>query len=80
MHAEVRIDDTIVMLGEASEKFPAIDQLVHLYAKDVDEVYEKALALGSTSVHPPMERKDDPDRRCTFKDPFGNTWSVGTQL
>jgi uncharacterized glyoxalase superfamily protein PhnB len=80
MHAEVRIDDSILMLGEVSDKFPAIEQLVHLYTKDVDEIYKKAIDLGCASIHPPIEKKDDPDRRCTFKDPFGNTWSVGTQL
>lgn len=80
MHAEIRVDDSILMLGEASEKYPAINQLVHLYTKDVDEVYRKAIECGCESVHPPIERPGDPDRRCTFKDPFGNTWSVGTQL
>lgn len=80
VHGEVRIDDSVLMLAEANEKYPAIQQLVHLYVKNVDDVYKKAIDLGCKSVHPPIERKDDPDRRCTFNDPFGNMWSVGTQL
>lgn len=80
MHAEVRIDDSVLMLADSSEQYPAFPQMVHLYAKNVDEIYNNAMKLGCKSEHPPVEREGDPDRRCTFHDPFGNSWSVGTQL
>jgi PhnB protein len=79
MHAEVQIDDSIVMLGEASERFPAVPMVMHVYVADVDALYQKALDVGCVSVEPPKERDGDPDRRATFRDFGGNMWSVGTQ-
>ncbi len=46
MHAEIRIDDSVIMLGDASEKFPAMTQVIHVYVPDVDEVFSKAVAAG----------------------------------
>lgn len=80
MHAEVQIDDSVIMLGEASEKYPPIQSVIHVYVPNVDDVYNRALELGCESVQPPKEQEGDPDRRGTFKDFAGNMWSVGTQL
>lgn len=80
MHIELKIDDSIIMMGDASEKFPAIRQLVHIYVPNVDEVFQKAIAAGCISVEPPKQQEGDPDKRGTFKDFAGNTWSIGTQL
>ena len=80
MHAEMKIDDSILMLGEASEKYPPIQQLVHLYVTDAKEIYDRALVAGCVSVEPPKTQDGDSDIRATFKDFAGNTWSVGTQL
>ena len=33
MHAEVRIDDTVVMMGEASEGWPPMPAMVHVYVR-----------------------------------------------
>jgi PhnB protein len=80
MHAEIQIDDSIIMLGESSEQFQPTTFVMHVYVPDVDEVFEKALSLGCVSVEQPNEREGDPNRRGTFKDFAGNFWSVGTQL
>ncbi|MBW3470258.1 VOC family protein [Arthrospiribacter ruber] len=80
MHAELQIDDSVIMLGNASERFPAVPIVMHVYVPDVDQTWEKALAAGCESVEPPKEREDDPDRRATFKDYGGNMWSIGTQV
>lgn len=80
MHAEVQVEDSVVMLGEASAQYPANKSIVHVYVPDVDRVFERALAAGCESVEPPKEREGDPDRRATFRDPFGNMWSVGMQV
>ena len=50
MHAEVLIDDTIVMVTDGSEGFPAFPVWLHVYVPDVDRTYQKALAAGGTSV------------------------------
>ncbi len=80
MHAELMLDDSVIMLGEASEKFPAMPIVMHVYVPDVDAAYAKAIALGCEPVEAPKQRDGDPDRRGSFKDYAGNWWSVGTQL
>lgn len=80
MHAEMQIDDSVIMLGEASEKYPAVTVIMHVYVPDVDAVFEKAIQLGCESVELPKEKEGDPDKRGTFKDFAGNLWSIGTQL
>lgn len=80
MHAEMKIDDSVIMLANSSEAYPAITLVMHVYVPNVNELFEKAIGLGCTSVEPPKQREGDPDRRATFKDFAGNLWSIGTQL
>ncbi len=79
MHAELQIDDSVIMLGNASEQFPAVPIVIHVYVPDVDATYKKAIDAGCEIVEPPTEKEGDPDRRATFKDFAGNMWSVETQ-
>jgi uncharacterized glyoxalase superfamily protein PhnB len=80
MHVEVQIDDSVIMLGDSSEKFPPNNLLIHVYVSNVDEVYNKAIEIGCISMEAPREREGDPYRRGTFKDFAGNVWSIATQL
>lgn len=81
MHAEVSIDDSVIMLGEASDRFPAVPIVMHVYVPNVDETFDKAIEAGCKIIEAPKERGgDDPDRRATFTDFAGNMWSIGTQL
>ena len=80
MHAELRIDDSVIMIGESSDQFPPNNHLIHVYFPNVDEIFAKALAVGCEALEKPRERDGDPDRRGSFKDFAGNTWSVATQL
>jgi len=79
MHAEVRIDDTVVMLADdpSPESAPR-GGMVHIYVPDVDAVFRKALEAGAESVQEPV-KKDDPDKRGGFRDAGGTTWWVGTK-
>jgi len=80
MHAEIQIDDSVIMLGDSSAKFPPVPIVIHVYVPDVDNTFEKAKAAGCEIIEAPKQRENDPDRRATFKDFAGNVWSVGTQL
>ncbi|HEX9617424.1 MAG TPA: VOC family protein [Anaerolineales bacterium] len=80
MHAEVRIGDTVVMIGEAGPEFPAVPSNLHVYVDDVDATYRGALAAGGVPVQEPVRREGDPDRRGGVKDPAGNTWWIATQV
>lgn len=78
-HAEVRIDDTVVMLADPAPGYPARPHDVHLYVPDVDAVFARAKALGAKVVQEPMQKGDE-DRRGGFTDAGGTTWWVATQI
>jgi PhnB protein len=80
LHAELLIDDSIVMVADATELFPPNRLLTHVYVDDVDGIFSKALQLGCECVQLPERREDDPDKRGIFKDFAGNAWSVATQI
>jgi PhnB protein len=80
MHAEVRIGDTVVMIGEAGENWPAVPAHLHVYVEDVDATYRRALEAGGVSVQRPERKGGDDDRRGGVKDPAGNTWWIATQV
>lgn len=79
MHAEVRIDDTVVMIGQAGGDWPPVPCHLHVYVPDVDGTYARAIEHGAASVQEPTRKGDDPDRRGGVKDPGGNTWWFATQ-
>jgi PhnB protein len=79
MHAEVRLDDTVVMLADHSGDWPAQPSNVHIYVPDVDATYRRALEAGATSVQEPT-KKDDEDRRGGVKDASGTTWWIATKV
>ena len=79
MHAEVRIDDTVVMLAQGNDQWPPAPSSVHIYVRDVDASYARALAAGATSIMPPA-RQDDPDKRGGVKDAGGTSWWLATQV
>lgn len=79
-HAEMMLGDSVIMLGEASEKFLPVPIVMHVYVPNVDKTFAQAIEAGCEIVKKPIENEVDPDRRGTFKDYLGNMWSVGTQL
>jgi PhnB protein len=78
-HAEVRLGDSVLMLGDSAPSWPKIGAHVHVYVPDVDETYRRALEAGATSVQAPL-KKDDPDKRAGVRDPGGTTWWIGTKI
>ncbi len=78
MHAEVRIDDTVVMVADSAEGWPPVEAHVHVYVPDVDAAYRQALAAGATSVQEPV-KKQDADKRGGVKDAGGTTWWISTK-
>ena len=78
MHAEVRIDDTVVMIADGGPGHPAAPAMLHVYVPDVDATYRRALAAGGTPIQEPRQTAD-PDRRGGVRDPAGNSWWIATQ-
>ena len=79
MHAEVRIDDSVVMIADGVEGWPPVPSYVHIYVIDVDATYARALAAGATSVQEPL-KKQDADKRGGVKDAGGTTWWIATKI
>ncbi|HSB15690.1 MAG TPA: VOC family protein [Bryobacteraceae bacterium] len=79
MHAEVRIGDSIIMMGESSDKFPAMPAAIYVYVPDVDAVYKRALAAGAASTMEPANQFYG-DRNAGVKDPSGNLWWIATHV
>jgi uncharacterized glyoxalase superfamily protein PhnB len=76
MHAEVKIGDSMVMVGGAPH-IPAMPTAIHLYVPDVDDTYRRAIDAGATSL---MEPADQPygERSGGVEDLAGNRWYIAT--
>lgn len=79
MHAELRIGDSIIMLSQGTDAFPAFPIWLHVYVPDVDATYREALAYGAKSAQAP-ETKGDSDKRGGVVDGSGNTWWIATAV
>ncbi len=77
MHAEVKIGDSILMMGEAGGQFQPMPAGFYLYVKDTDAVYRRALEAGATSVSEPADQFYG-DRNAGVRDPVGNVWWIAT--
>lgn len=80
MHAEIKIDDSVIMLSNANKEYLAMRLVMHVYVPNVDEIFEKAISAGCEIIDKPKTREGDPDKRGAFKDFAGNIWSVATQV
>lgn len=75
LHAEVRIGNSVVMMGGNAPR-PAT---LHVYVKDVDAVYERALQAGAGSLREPADQFYG-DRNAAVKDASGNRWWIATHV
>ncbi len=76
-HARMCIGDSLLMLNECSEAFPANVSQMHLYVDDADATYITALDAGATSLMAPNDRPHG-DRMAGIEDPCGNIWWIAT--
>ena len=79
MHAEVRIGDSRVMIGEPAGQSPTMPAMLYLYVKDTDATYKSALAAGGTSLKEPSDQFYG-DRNAGIQDPCGNRWWIATHV
>jgi PhnB protein len=78
-HAELRIGDSLVMIGEASGEWKAMPSSLALYVEDVDATYRRALEAGAVSLREPMNQFYG-DRSAGVKDHSGNHWWIATHI
>ena len=85
MHAEIKIGDSIVMLGDempgSSVRSPqALNGTtggIMLYVEDVDAAFKRAVDAGAQTETPPADMFWG-DRYGRLRDPFGHSWSIAT--
>jgi PhnB protein len=87
MHGMVRIGDSALMLMDENKDWGALGATalggspvtIHLYVKDVDAVFARAVAEGGTAKMAPADMFWG-DRYGVLTDPFGHSWSVATHI
>jgi PhnB protein len=78
MHAEVRVQGSMVELADATEEFKPRESMNILYVPDVDAAYQRAIRAGGTSMHAPIDQAYG-DRDAVVKDPGGSTWCISSR-
>ena len=87
MHAEIRIGDSVVMLGPENEQWGTRSPLstngnpgsLHIYVPDADAAFARAVEAGAT-VKSPLEDAFWGDRYGKVTDPFGHEWGLATRV
>jgi PhnB protein len=85
MHAELKIGDSIFMLGEEFPDWGVLSPqslgnstvVLHIYSEDVDSAFQKAVSAGCTATMPVADQFWG-DRYGQILDPFGHRWSIAT--
>ncbi len=86
MHAEVRIQGSTIMLGDAEGPLFSAPTAVggttvglHVFVEDVDVLARQATAAGAELLQPPADQFHG-DRTTMLKDPYGHIWVFLTHL
>jgi PhnB protein len=85
MHAELKIGDSPVMLGDEAPEMGALGPHSRggssvgllIYVEDVDARFARAIAAGAKEVRPVKDQFYG-DRSGTLTDPFGHQWTIAT--
>jgi PhnB protein len=87
MHAEFRIGDSVVMIGEQSAEYGAFAPPHYggspvsfvQYVEDADAAFARAVAAGGKAERPVADQPYG-DRMGTLSDPFGHRWHIATHV
>jgi len=86
-HAEIRIGDSVIMLADdqpgalcrGPKSLGGSSVGILLYVKDVDAVFNQAVAAGAKVVRP-VANQFYGDRSGSVEDPFGHSWTIATHV
>ncbi|HEY1656907.1 MAG TPA: VOC family protein [Candidatus Sulfotelmatobacter sp.] len=79
VHAQVRVGDSVIEMGEAHDKYGSMPAMFYLYVADCDALYRRALVAGAKTLHEPTDQPYG-DRNSAVTDDFGNTWYLATHV
>ncbi len=81
MHADVQLGDSRMMIGGGGPGYPwkGAPKLgaFHIYVRDCDATYKRALKAGGIAIQPPTDQ-DYGERSASVKDTEGNHWYIAT--
>jgi uncharacterized glyoxalase superfamily protein PhnB len=76
-HAEVRIGDCVVMMGDPEDKAANYNGMLMVYVPDVDAAFQRAVRAGA-KVERELADQFYGDRTGGVIDMCGNHWYIGT--
>ncbi|GAA4918975.1 VOC family protein [Streptomyces coeruleoprunus] len=86
VHAEVSIQGSTIMLGDAEGPLFSAPTTVggttvglHVFVDDVDALAQQAVAAGAELLQPPADQFHG-DRTTMLRDPYGHVWIFLTHL
>jgi PhnB protein len=81
IHAEVRLGDSMLMIGgggpELAWRGASKPQAFHIYVRDCDATYKRALEAGAKSIAEPVDQSYG-ERSGSVQDAGGNDWYIAT--
>jgi len=77
IHSALRVEGCVIETGRASAEWKAMPAEIHLYVRDVDRTYDRALKAGGVSLHG-VKEMEYYERACAVRDPCGNHWYIAT--
>ena len=91
MHGEMKLGDSIIMVSDEMPAMPgrpawrktpkhagATTTGIHLYVKNVDALYQRAVAAGAVSALAPRDEFWG-DRYAQVEDPYGHVWAFASK-
>lgn len=79
IHAEMKVGNSTVMMGQGNETWKPRPCAVYIYVDDVDATYQRAVAAGGKSLGEPKDHFYG-DRSGGVEDPCGNSWWIATHI
>ena len=79
LHAQVKIVDSNVMMGEVPKGSEPMPSTLYLYVDDVDEWFRRAVEAGGEVIEEPSDQFYG-DRTASVKDGSDNRWYMATHV
>jgi len=84
-HAEIKIGNSIIMLGDewpdmsvrSPKSIGGSGSAIFLYVRNCDRIFKRAVKAGATVIMEPADQFWG-DRMAKITDPFGHVWGIAT--
>ncbi len=78
VHAEIKIRDSIIMMGQARGECEPMPMMFYLYVEDADKAFEKARDAGGSVLQEPQDQFYG-DRSGAVMDSNDNQWYLASR-